>query len=77
MSSKEITNRFKKYNSTRRNINNNFKKYKLPKKKESMKELCKPKQFKLQPQQNFLSDFFASKYSNKGILIYHKISIIT
>ena len=73
MSSKEITNRFKKYNSTRRNINYNFKKYKLPKKKESMKELCKPKQFKLQPQQNFLSDFFASKYSNKGILIYHKI----
>ena len=73
MSSKEITNRFKKYSSTRRNINNNFKKYKLPKKKESMKELCKPKQFKLQPQQKFLSDFFASKYSNKGILIYHKI----
>ena len=38
-------------------INNNYKKYKLSKKKESMKEICKPKNFKLQPQQKFLGEY--------------------
>ena len=33
MSNKEITNRFKKYSSTRKNINNNFKNTNYQKKK--------------------------------------------
>ena len=32
-----------------------------------------PKNFSLQPQQKFIRDFFSSKFSNDGILIYHKI----
>ena len=56
-----------------KNINKKFKKYKLNKNYESMKQICKPKNYKLQPQQKFLRDFFKSQYSNKGILVYHKI----
>lgn len=54
-------------------INDKYKKYKLNKKKESMKEICKPKNFKLQPQQKFLSEYFTNTASKKGLLIYHKI----
>lgn len=56
-----------------KDINKHFSKYKLSKKKETMESLCKPMSFKLQPQQNFLSDYFKSKYANKGLLVYHKI----
>ena len=38
-----------------------------------MKQLCLPKKFALQPQQKFLRDYFGSKYSKNGLLIYHKI----
>jgi len=54
-------------------INKNFNKYKLKKNNKSMKEICKPKKFKLQPQQKFLSEYFNHKKSGKGILVYHKI----
>ena len=53
-------------------INKSFKKYKLSKKKESMTKICKPTQFKLQPQQLFLRDLFKTK-KIKGLLVYHKI----
>ena len=56
-----------------KDINKHFSKYKLSKQKETMESLCKPMSFKLQPQQNFLSDYFKSKYANKGLLVYHKI----
>ena len=56
-----------------KDINKHFSKYKLSKKKESMNDICQPRSFKLQPQQNFLSDYFKSKYANKGLLVYHKI----
>jgi superfamily II DNA or RNA helicase len=55
------------------NINKKFSKYKLKKKDETMKELCLPRNFSLQPQQKFIREFFSSRYSNNGILIYHKI----
>jgi superfamily II DNA or RNA helicase len=58
---------------TNKDISKNFSKYKLKKSKESMKELCLPKHFALQPQQKFLRDYFGSRYSNNGLLIYHKI----
>ena len=54
-------------------INKEFKKYKLQKSSSSMNEICLPKQFKFQPQQLFLRDYFNSKLASKGLLIYHKI----
>jgi superfamily II DNA or RNA helicase len=56
-----------------KNITKEFKKYKLKKSNENIKELCKPKTFQLQPQQKFLPEFIKSKFSQNGILIYHKI----
>jgi superfamily II DNA or RNA helicase len=54
-------------------INEEFKKYKLKKSNASMNDICKPKQFKLQPQQLFLRDYFKSNLANRGLLIYHQI----
>jgi superfamily II DNA or RNA helicase len=53
-------------------ITEKFKKYKLKKSNETMEEICKPLNFKLQPQQLFLRDFFTTS-RQKGLLIYHKI----
>ena len=53
-------------------INKSFKKYKLKKSNESMADICKPKNFKLQPQQLFLADLF-KQTKIRGLLIYHKI----
>ena len=55
------------------NITEKFKKYKLKPSNEKMEEICRPASFKLQPQQLFLKDYFTSRSSGKGILIYHKI----
>ena len=54
-------------------INEDFKQYKLKKSTATMSEICLPKKFKLQPQQLFLRDYFKSKLSGKGLLIYHQI----
>lgn len=54
-------------------INKKFKKYKLPPSNDSMKKICLPKKFKLQPSQKFLADYFTSKNVHPGLLIYHKI----
>lgn len=54
-------------------ITEKFKKYKLKPSDSKMEEICKPANFTLQPQQLFLRDYFTSKMSGKGILIYHKI----
>lgn len=54
-------------------ISQKFNKYKLKESKETMKQLCLPKTFSLQPQQKFLREYFGSKYSKNGLLIYHKI----
>ena len=54
-------------------ITNKFKKYKLKMNNDKMEEICRPATFKLQPQQLFLRDYFNSKLSGKGLLIYHKI----
>ena len=56
-----------------KNINNKFNKYRLKSSNETMKQLCLPKNFTLQPQQKFLRDYFGSRYSKNGLLIYHKI----
>ena len=48
------------------NITEKFKKYKLKMNDEKMEEICRPANFKLQPQQLFLRDYFNSKLSGKG-----------
>jgi len=56
-----------------KDINNKFKKYKLPPSNDSMKKICLPKKFKLQPSQKFLADYFTRKDVHPGLLVYHKI----
>ena len=56
-----------KYND----INKKFKKYKLQPSNDSMKKICLPKKFKLQPSQKFLADYFTSKNVPNGLLVYH------
>jgi len=51
-----------------------YKKYKLKPSTETLKELCQPKKFKLQPQQNFLAEYlYDNKKKINGLLIYHGI----
>ena len=56
-----------------KDINKKFKKYKLRPSNDSMKKICLPKKFKLQPSQNFVADYFTYKKAHSGLLIYHKI----
>ena len=55
------------------NITEKYKKYKIKSTKETIDDFCVPKQFKLQPQQAFLADYFSSKDAPPGMLIYHQI----
>ena len=55
------------------NITEKYKKYKINPTKETITDFCAPKQFKLQPQQAFLADYFSSKDAPPGMLIYHQI----
>jgi len=56
------------------NITKKYKKYKLKPSKETMKELCQPANFELQPQQKFLPEFlYDNKKKINGLLIYHRI----
>jgi superfamily II DNA or RNA helicase len=50
-----------------------YKKYEIPKKKLSIDEYCKPKEFKLQEPQQFLPEYINPKTPYKSILIYHRI----
>jgi len=61
-------------------INKEFKKYKIPMTTEKMEDFCLPKKFKLQPQQEFLSNLLISEYAPwnvhdniHGILLFHQI----
>jgi superfamily II DNA or RNA helicase len=56
------------------NITKKYKKYKLKPSNESMKELCQPIKFQLQPQQKFLPEYlYDNKKTINGLLIYHRI----
>ena len=55
------------------NITKKYKKYKIKPTKETIDDFCTPKQFKLQPQQAFLADYFSSKEAPPGMLVYHQI----
>tara|TARA_Y100000780_G_C13690793_1_gene419472 strand:+ start:1364 stop:3076 length:1713 start_codon:yes stop_codon:yes gene_type:complete len=54
-------------------IYNKYKKYEIPKKKKTFKQICYPKEFILQPQQKFLSDFMKPTTPYKGLLVFHRI----
>lgn len=55
------------------NITKKYKKYKIRPTKETIDDFCTPKQFKLQPQQAFLAEYFSSKDAPPGMLVYHQI----
>jgi len=54
-------------------INKIYKDYKIPKTKEKIETFCKPKAFKLQYPQDFVSQYINPKTPYKSLLIYHKI----
>ena len=54
-------------------INKKYNKYTLPKKKQTFKQICYPKEFKLQVPQKMLGDYISPKTPYKGILIFHRI----
>jgi len=56
------------------NITKKYKKYKLKPSNETIKELCQPTKYELQPQQKFLPEFlYDNKKTINGLLIYHRI----
>lgn len=54
-------------------INRIFKNYKIPKDNKTIDQYCKPRKFKLQLPQEFLSNFINPKTPYKGVLVYHRI----
>jgi len=51
-----------------------YKKYKLKISNDTIDDICKPLKFKLQPQQEFLSEYlFDNRKKVNGLLIYHRI----
>jgi superfamily II DNA or RNA helicase len=52
---------------------NKFEKYRIPKKRKSFDQICWPKSYELQPQQNLLSQVINPKAPYKGILLFHGI----
>jgi superfamily II DNA or RNA helicase len=54
-------------------INNKYKKYKIPKRKKSFEQICFPKKYELQPQQQFLAEYINPKTPYKGVLVFHRI----
>jgi superfamily II DNA or RNA helicase len=56
------------------NITKKYSKYKIKESNETMKDICKPNKFKLQPQQKFLSNYiFDNKKNINGLLVFHQI----
>ncbi|AYV78423.1 MAG: SNF2-like helicase [Edafosvirus sp.] len=54
-------------------INKIYHKYKIPQKKKTLKEICFPKEFELQPPQKFVAKYINPETPYKGILIFHRI----
>jgi superfamily II DNA or RNA helicase len=54
-------------------INKIYKKFKIPRTKQTMEQYCKPKNFTLQPPQEFLANFINPDTPYKSILVYHRI----
>lgn len=54
-------------------INRKFGKYTIPKKKKTFKQICYPKEYKLQKPQQFVGQYINPKTPYKGLLLFHKI----
>jgi len=54
-------------------INSKYNQYKIPKKKKTFNQICKPPQYLLQLPQQFVPAFISPKTPYKRILIYHRI----
>lgn len=54
-------------------ITDKYHKYKISNRKKTMEQICFPKQFELQPSQQFLPKFINPKTPYKNILVFHKI----
>lgn len=54
-------------------INKKYKKYTVPKIKKSFKQICYPKEYKLQPQQELLAKYINPKTDYRGLLVFHRI----
>jgi hypothetical protein len=54
-------------------ITRKFKKYKIPRRKLSFDQICFPKEYKLQNQQEFLGAYINPKTPYKSILVWHRI----
>ena len=50
-----------------------YKRFRIPKDNKTIDQFCKPRQFKLQLPQEFLSHFINPKTPYKGVLVYHRI----
>ena len=50
-----------------------YRKYKVQKKKQTLKEICYPKGFKLQKPQEFVSEYLKPGTPYRGLLIFHQI----
>ena len=56
-----------------RRINKSFAAYKIPKKKKSIRQICYPKKFELQPSQKFIAKLINPKTPYKAVLVFHRI----
>jgi len=54
-------------------INRKYKRYTIPKKKKTFNQICFPKEYKLQPQQELLAKYVNPKTDYKGLLVFHRI----
>lgn len=54
-------------------INKKFKKYTVPNKKQTMKQICFPKQFQHQYPQQFVANYINPDTPYKGLLVFHSI----
>lgn len=54
-------------------INDKYNKYKIPKTKQTLKQICFPKKYEFQIPQKFVAEFINPKTPYTGLLIYHKI----
>lgn len=53
-------------------VEQEYRQYKPKQKKETMEEICYPREFRLQLPQAFLEDFMAPQTEHTGILVYHR-----
>jgi len=56
-----------------RRITKKYNKYNIPNKKESLRQICFPKKYKLQLPQQFLAKYINPNSPYKGVLVFHRI----